>query len=98
MKSKAHKIKQIQTAINTPNIIKLPHKHIILSSNSSTNFIEKTSVSKLLLCSNRRNLPPGSKHIRLCLACQTVENMFTSGGRSYSVMISSLTRRNLPRM
>ena len=30
-------------------------------------------------CSERRNLPPVSKHVRLCLACQAV--MFTSGGR-----------------
>ena len=29
-----------QTAINTPNKIKLPHKHIILPNNSSTNFTE----------------------------------------------------------
>ena len=49
-------------------------------------------------CSERRNLPPGSKRVRLCLVCQAVKNMFTSGGRSYSVLISSLMRRNLPRM
>ena len=41
-------------------------------------------------CSEKRNLPPGSKHVRLCLACQAVKNMFTPGGRSYSVLISSL--------
>ena len=40
--------------------------------------------SNLKFCSERRNLPPGSKHVRLCLACRTVENMFTSEGRSYS--------------
>ena len=49
-------------------------------------------------CSERRNLPPGSKRIRLCLACQAIKNMFTSGGRSYSVPILSLTRRNLLHM
>ena len=46
-KSKALKIykrKQSQTSINTPsNKIKLPHKHIILFNNSSTNFIENNS-------------------------------------------------------
>ena len=56
-------------------------------------FIDYISVGK---CSKRRNLPPGSKRARLGLACQAVENMFTSGGRSYSGSISSLTRRNLP--
>ena len=52
----------------------------------------------LSFCSERRNLSPGSKCIRLCLACQAVKNMFTSGSRSYSGLISSLARRNLPRM
>ena len=56
------------------------------------------SIASQLMCSKEKNLPPGSKHVRLCLACQAVENMFTSGGRSYSVLISSLTRRNLPHM
>ena len=32
-------------------------------------------------CNKRRTLPPGSKRLRLCLACQAVKNMFTSGGR-----------------
>ena len=50
------------------------------------------------VCSERGNLPPGSKHIRLCLACQALENMSTSGGRSYSGPISSLTKRNLLHM
>ena len=45
-------------------------------------------------CNERRNLPPGSKCVRLCFACQAVKNMFIS----YSVPISSLVRRNLPRM
>ena len=49
-------------------------------------------------CTKRRNLPPGSKHVRLCLACQAVKNMFTSEGRSYSGLISSLMRRNILRM
>ena len=49
-------------------------------------------------CSERRNLPPGSKRLRLCLACRAVENMFTSEGRSYSGSISNLARRNIPRM
>ena len=49
-------------------------------------------------CSERRNLPPGSKRIRLCLACQAVKNMFTSEGKSYSGSISSLARRNIPCM
>ena len=49
-------------------------------------------------CTERRNLPPGSKRVRLYLAYQAAENMFTSGGRSYSGPISSLTRRNLPCM
>ena len=49
-------------------------------------------------CNERRNLLPGSKHIRLCLACQAVENMFTPEGRSYSGSISSLARRNILRM
>ena len=50
------------------------------------------------ICSERKNFPPESKHVRLCLACQAVKNMFTSGGRSYSVLILALMRRNLPRM
>ena len=33
-------------------------------------------------CSKRRNLPPGSKCVRLCLACQAVENIFTSKGHN----------------
>ena len=37
---KTHKSKWLQTSINTPNIIRLPYKHIILPSNSSINFIE----------------------------------------------------------
>ena len=49
-------------------------------------------------CSKRGNLPPGSKRVRLCLVCQALENMSTSGGRSYSGLISSLTRKNLPHM
>ena len=57
----------------------------IISSISSVTELYKNSFS-----------PPGSKQVRLCLACQAVKNMFTSGGRSYSVPISSLTRRNLP--
>ena len=44
--------------------------------------------------SERRNLPHGSKHVRLYLACQAVKNMFTSGGRSYSVP-SSLSREEI---
>ena len=51
-----------------------------------------------IVCSERRNLPPGSKCVRLCLVCQAVKNKFTSGSRSYSVPISSLTRRNLARI
>ena len=35
-------------------------------------FIEGTTYIKCL-CSERRNLPPGSKRIRLCLACQAVK-------------------------
>ena len=34
-------------------------------------------------CNESRNLPPGSKRVRLCLACQALENMSASGGRSY---------------
>ena len=52
----------------------------------------------MVCVSERRNLSPGSKHIRLCFACEALENMFTFGGRSYSGPISSLTRRNLPGM
>ena len=39
----------------------------------------------------------GPNRVRLCLACQAVKNIFTSGSRSYSGPISSLARRNLPR-
>ena len=49
-------------------------------------------------CSKIGNLLPGSKHIKLCFGCQALENMSTSGGRSYSRLISSLARRNLPYM
>ena len=45
--------------------------------------------------SKRRNLPPGSKRVRLRLVCRAVENMFTPEGRSYSGSISSLARRNI---
>ena len=31
------------------------------------------------MCSKRVNLPPGSKSVRLCLTCQALENMSTSG-------------------
>ena len=41
--------------------------------------------SLLWVCSEKRNLPPGSKRVRLCLTYQAVKSMFTSGGRSYSV-------------
>ena len=58
----------------------------------------KERQNKLIYCSERRNLPPGSKRIILCLVCQAVKNMFTSGGRSYSEPIWSLTRKNLPCM
>ena len=50
----------------------------------------------IMYCSERGNLPPGSKCVRLCLACQALENMSTSGGRSYNGPILSLARRNLP--
>ena len=48
-------------------------------------------------CSERGNLLPGSKRVRICFACQAPENMSISGGRSYSGLISFLTRRNLLR-
>ena len=59
--------------------------------------LDKVVWISLYTCSERKNLPLGSKRVRLCLLCQTVKNMFTSGGRSYSGLISSLVR-NLPRM
>ena len=49
-------------------------------------------------CNEGRNLPPGSKRVRLCLAWWTVENMLISEAGSYSGLISSLVRRNIPYM
>ena len=52
------------------------------SDESVDNFLRNLGchVLKLKDCSERGNLTPGSKCIRLCFACQGLENMSTSGG------------------
>ena len=49
-----------------------------------SSYVPTFMITIIYLCSERRNLPPRSKCLKLCLACQALENMFTSGSRSYS--------------